>query len=223
MAHDEVVGTAGMGRLEEKSPDEQGGEAGGEELAHRGVRWRRSSAGVLSWFNEGLGYWVQWEPGADAPPLPPAWAGVASTEPVAGGEGGPAEGVAEVGGHRPNAMEARPSMRSPYRVVPILVAAFIVAVAAWQATRPPRHAGPADIAAAQALKGQCLAQTGGTPSSPRYSPSPVPCTQPNAAVKVVSVLVPGHPSPCPADGLVVQVLQPGVVGEPSECVVPVRR
>ncbi len=185
------------------------------EVVHRGVRWRRG-AYHLSWYNEGLGQWVDWCPGADAPPLPVGW--------ERPGEGAAA---ASLSGERPsegrNAMAARASMRSPYRIVPILVAVSIVAVAVWQATRPPRHAGPSDIAAAQALKGQCLTRTGDRKGPPVYSPLPVACGQHGAAVKVVSVLVPGHPGSCPRGSMVVQVLQPGVLGEPSECVVPVRR
>ncbi|MGC8626453.1 MAG: hypothetical protein ACP5VR_02670 [Acidimicrobiales bacterium] len=120
-------------------------------------------------------------------------------------------------------MAARLPMRSPYRVVPIVVAVLIVAVAIWQGTRPPRHAGPQDITAAEALDGQCLVKLGGQASSHGFSPVPVACSKHDAAVKVVAVLVPGHSGPCPGGSTVVQVLQPGVIGEPSECVVPARR
>jgi hypothetical protein len=111
-------------------------------------------------------------------------------------------------------------MRSPYRLVPLLVIVFIVAIALWQATRPAAHASQADIANAEALKGACLAQNGGTAKAPEYSPTPVSCTGRDAAVKVVAVLVPGsgRSVSCPRGSLVVQVLEPNVVGEPSECV-----
>lgn len=193
-----------------------------EEVAHRGVRWRRSAGGRLNWYNEGLGRWVEWRPGADAPPLPPAWASEAKATEAAEGQ--------ERGAYPPspkkrqaNAMAARLPMRSPYRVVPIVIAILIVAVAIWQGTRPPKHAGPQDVAAARALDGQCLVKTGGQASSPRFSPVPVACSQHDADVKVVAVLVPGHSGSCPSGSMVVQVLQPGVIGEPSECVVPARR
>ncbi|HYA45182.1 MAG TPA: hypothetical protein VED59_06225, partial [Acidimicrobiales bacterium] len=45
----------------------------GEEVAHRGISWRRSQSGRIAWYNEGLARWVRWHPGADAPPLPPDW------------------------------------------------------------------------------------------------------------------------------------------------------
>ena len=57
----------------------------------------------------------------------------------------------------------------------MLVAVFVVAFAFWQATRPPARATQADIAAAQALKGQCLRRQGGTKAAPVYSPTPVSC------------------------------------------------
>jgi hypothetical protein len=204
-----------------------------KETVHRGVRWRRTAAGRLSWFNEGLGRWVAWAPGADAPPVPPGWGGAHDGQSGQAGVGpgqverepaparaqrGPAP--TKPGGPPTDAMSRRPSMRSPYRLVPLVIALFIVAIALWQATRPPARATKADIAAAQSLKGQCLSRSGGTAKSPRYSPVPVSCTASEASVKVVAVLVPGSGRSvvCPAGSLVVQVLQANVVGEPSECV-----
>ena len=192
------------------------------ETVHRGVRWRRTQSGRISWFNDGLGRWVTWSAGADAPPLPPGWAGsrdgaaVEAPEKVA---------PASPAGPPTDAMARRPSMRSPYRLVPLLVIVFIVAIALWQATRPAAHASTANIAAAEALKGDCLAQKGGTAKTPDYSPVPVSCTDRNAAAKVVAVLVPGagQSVSCPQGSLVVQVLEPNVVGEPSECVLPLSR
>ncbi len=119
-------------------------------------------------------------------------------------------------------MSTRASMRSPYRIVPLVIAVIIVAVALWEATRPPGHATKADIAAAEALKGQCLLKEGGKPSFPVLLPTPVSCSAPKAYAKVVAVLVPGHAGSCPLGSAVVQVLQTGVVGEPSECILPVR-
>ena len=209
------VSTAGRGSGVNSSAD--------GEVVHRGVRWRRSQRGRISWFNDGLGQWVGWSPGSDAPPLPPGWGsrpqgGAVEEQDSPREQAGPPSPPAD-------AMSARPSMRSPYRLVPLLVVAFIVAIALWQASRPAASASKADIAAAQALKDQCLARSGGTASAPIYSPTPVSCTAQNASVRVVAVLVPGStdtPS-CPRGSTVVQVVEPNVRGEPSECVLPVRK
>ena len=188
------------------------------------MRWRRTSAGRISWFNDGLGRWVAWAPGADAPPLPPGWGGSGDEDPVqVRARNEPTSAAPEVA--PTDAMARRPSMRSPYRLAPLLVVVFIVALALWQATRPAAHATKADIAAAQALNGQCLARDGGTAKSPAFAPGPVSCTGTHASVKVVAVLVPGSSRSvsCPQGSLVVQVLEPNVVGEPSECVLAVNR
>jgi len=193
-------GATGGGSGQEAAPT--------SEVVHRGVRWRRSPSGRALWFNEGLNRWVLWELGSDAPPLPPSW------EP---------DELAPAAGPPPaNAMATRASMRSPYRIVPLVIALIIVAVAFWEATRPPGRATKADIAAAEALKGQCLVKEGGKPESPLLSPTPVKCSEAKAYAKVVAVLVPGHPGSCPPGSAVVQVLQTGVVGEPSECLLPVK-
>ena len=205
--------------------------AAAKETVHRGVRWRRASSGRISWFNDGLGRWVTWSPGADAPPLPPGWRGDRDGEAVPAG-GGPSSDGQGPDGQGPDgqaqtaptdAMARRPSMRSPYRLAPLLIVLFIVAFAVWQATRPAAHASKADIAAAEALKGDCLARDGGTAKSPVYSAAPVSCSAGDASVRVVAVLVPGtdRSVPCPQGSLVVQVLEPNVVGEPSECVLAV--
>ncbi len=177
------------------------------EVVHRGVRWRRSSSGRTLWFNGGLSRWVLWEPGSDAPPLPPTWE---------------ADEPASVAVPPANAMATRAPLRSPFRLVPLVIAVIIVALALWEATRPPSHASKADIAAAEALKGQCLVKEGGKPSFPVLSPTPVSCSEAKAYAKVVAVIVPGHPGSCPSGSAVVQVLQTGAVGEPSECLLPVK-
>jgi hypothetical protein len=217
--------------------------AAAKETVHRGVRWRRASSGRISWFNDGLGRWVAWSPGADAPPLPPGWRGDGDGETVPGGGGSSGPANAQTANAQPakarkakaetanaetaptDAMARRPSMRSPYRLAPLLIVLFIVALAVWQATRPAAHASQADIAAAEALKGNCLAQDGGTAKSPVYSATPVSCSAGNASARVVAVLVPGtdRSVSCPEGSLVVQVLEPNVVGEPSECLLAVHR
>ncbi len=195
-----------------------------KDVVHRGVRWRRTPAGRISWFNDGLGRWVAWSPGADAPPLPPGWGGTGDDDLVQ--VRAPDEPAQVAPGVAPtDAMARRPSMRSPYRLAPLLVVVFIVALAIWQATRPAAHATKADIAAAEALNGQCLARDGGTAKSPAFAPGPVVCTGADASVKVVAVLVLGSSRSvsCPQGSLIVQVLEPNVVGEPSECVLALNR
>jgi hypothetical protein len=113
-------------------------------------------------------------------------------------------------------------------LVPIVIAIAIVAVAAYQATRPPARASSADVAAAKALVGDCLARNGGTSASPAYLLAAVSCRSASAAVKVVAVLVPRAGKSgteelgvCPKGSAVAQVLRPGVVGEPFECLTAV--
>lgn len=207
-----------------------GGGAGApqtEEVVHRGVRWRRSASGRIVWFNEGLRRWVVWSPGSDAPPLPEEWGSVGGQGSGAagsvGGGGGGAQGTAPR--ERPgllrylpsDAMSKRPPMRSPYRLVPLLIALVIVGVAVYQATRPPARATRQDIAAAEAMKGDCLARDGGTPAAPEYATAPVSCSTSGAAVKVVAVVVPGKGGACPEHTVLAQLLRVGVVGEPVEC------
>jgi hypothetical protein len=223
-----------------------GREPTGEEVVHRGVRWRRPASGQMSWYNEGLGRWVMWELGQDAPPLPPGWApavasgqgegatagsGRASATEVVGRRRGPKQAGAGAGGlggrQEPagarapaDAMARRRPMTSPYRLVPLLIALVIVAVAVYQAARPPAHASQADVRAAEELVGKCL-EAGNGPGT--YSPAPVSCASATAKVKVVAVVLPGRRSTCPHKALVAQVAKPGVVGEPFECLKPLGR
>ena len=172
------------------------------------------------WFNESLRRWVLWSPGSDAPPVPGAWA------PDEAADKPGAEPADKAGAEPADAMSRRPPMRSPYRLVPIVIGLLIVAAAVYQASRPPAKASRQDIAAAVALRGRCLARTGGTESAPRFSATPVTCTSRDAAVKVLSVFSPskgdetGH---CPSSGLVALVVYPTLRGEPFECLVPVPR
>ncbi|HUB69376.1 MAG TPA: hypothetical protein VL984_03045 [Acidimicrobiales bacterium] len=118
-------------------------------------------------------------------------------------------------------MSRRPSLRSPYRIVPILVALLIVAAAVYQATQPPAKATKQDIAAAEALEGRCLVRNGGSSQLPHFSGTPVSCSSGGAVARVVDVIVPGKPGSCPKSSLLARVLNPGVAGEPVECLVPI--
>lgn len=178
---------------------------GREELRYRGIRWRRTASGKVSWYNAGLVRWVNWAPGADAPPLPPGWeeqANGAATFP------------------RAATPVQRRSMKSPYRVIPVLIAIGVVGVALWQANLPPAPATAADIQAARALAGDCLATSGGTPKFPDFSPTPVSCSSAQAAVRVVKVVDKAGSCP-PKTVFVLQVILPGVTNEPFECANPV--
>lgn len=193
------------------------------EVVYRGVRWRRSASSErIVWFNEGLGRWVVWAPKSDVPPLPPEYAAPTLRPERAAQASGPAGAGAGDRGTHVDAMLGRKPMTSPYRLVPVVIAVFVIALALWQATRPPGRATQADIAAAQGLKGQCLQRHGGTRLAPIYSPVAVSCQSAGASVKVVAVLVPGKPGSCPPGSAVIQVLQAGVTGEPSECILPIR-
>ena len=224
--------------------DRAGGAAGAgtDEVAYRGVRWRRSSSGRMMWFNDGLRRWVLWSAGSDAPPVPEDWEGDGGEGPPGAGAAAPRVGAPSAGapsggapsgdgapGQRaterpgllrylPNdAMARRPGMRSPYRIVPLVVVALIIGVAVYQATRPPNKATRQDIAAAMALKGVCLEKSGGTAQYPDYSPIPVSCSSAKAVVKVVEVVVPGPHAACPIESLAMRVLDPAAAGEPVEC------
>jgi hypothetical protein len=113
-------------------------------------------------------------------------------------------------------------MTSPYRLVPLFIALVVVAVAIYQATRPPAHASQQDVRAAEALVGKCLASESG-PGAGSYSASPVSCAGAGASVKVVAVVLAGKGGSCPRGTLVAQVAKPGVVGEPFECLKPLHK
>lgn len=188
-----------------------------EEVVHRGVTWRRSSTGRVIWYNEGLCRWVTWAPGSDAPPLPAGWEKNVAPVPSA-----PAD-QRHAGQGAGNAMVTRPPMRSPYRLVPLIVFVVIIVLAVYQATRTS-SASPQQKAQAYALSGHCLERDGGTASAPSYSGTPVSCSSPSASVKVVEVVEAGKTSlRCPARTDVAQIVQAGVQGEPFECLQAVVR
>ena len=184
--------------------------------------------GSVTWLNEGLGQWVTWYPGSDAPPLPPGWEEHAASLPPAPLPAGSLSAPGAAASRTvapPGEGIARPPIRSPYRLLPVVLVVGIVAVAIWQGTHPALKATPQDITQAKALEGKCLARAGGTNALPKYSATPVSCTSASAAAKVVAVLVPGAkggPQGCARGDAAVQVGQPRVQGEPVECVAPVR-
>jgi hypothetical protein len=174
---------------------------GPQAITHRGVRWRLYADGRIAWYNEGREQWVRWRPRSDAPPLPPEWASLGSSTAAA-------------------APQPRAGWRSPYRIVPIVLAVAIIAIGIVQAARPGPSQAKAESKAAAKLLGTCLRQDGVTGGHPRYASGPVPCSAPNASVKVVSVLpgTPGAPS-CPDGQSSVQLAYPGVRYPHVECVV----
>jgi hypothetical protein len=196
-----------------------------EETRYRGVRWRRSASGTLTWYNDGNRRWVRWYEGADAPPVPVQWAtaGPAQADAAAGPATAPIPTPRTRVGARPaeSGPVPRPSLRSPYRLVPIAIAVFAVAIGAWEGFHP-RHATTSDVSKARALIGQCLARDGGSATAPRFHDAPISCASAGAAVKVVGVIVPGQSgSSCPSGSEVLALVDPGVSGAPLECVVKV--
>ncbi len=180
-----------------------------EEVVSRGVRWRRSASGRAVWYNEGLGRWVTWHEGADAPPVPEGWAAVVAP---AGRTGEPA------GARAGDAMSNRLPLRSPFRMVPIVIFLAIIGISLYQALKPPSQATRADISAAMALQGRCLARGGGSAAAPVYSSTPVACSDPTAAVRVVSVVkTTAKVASCPRGSEPAFVVKATVLGEPFEC------
>ncbi|HTW09042.1 MAG TPA: hypothetical protein VME46_16150, partial [Acidimicrobiales bacterium] len=181
--------------------------------------------------------WALWSPGSDAPPLPAQWDGVVEAvalTPAQSGNGARPQPEGEANAERyrrrglwrylsTDSMARRPSMKSPYRLFPLVLVALILVVATYQAFRPPPKANKADIAAAEALKGKCLAKSGGTARYPDYSPNPVPCASSTAFALVVAVVLPGKGAECPRDTVVVRVVDVDVSGEPVECLTAVTR
>lgn len=171
-----------------------------EETVHRGIRWERSPDGSLRFFNPDGENWVDWVPGVDAPPRPPGW------EPA-----------------RRGARPARPGWRTPWRLIPLAVTVLVVIIALVQVLRPSSHAVKDETAATAAMLNKCLSQHGTENGHPRYSPTPVPCSSPSAAVKVVQV-VPSNPgSPlCPSGTTGYEQLYPGVQYPHILCLHPVQ-
>jgi hypothetical protein len=113
---------------------------------------------------------------------------------------------------------ARPRWLSPWRIVPIVLVVGAVVIALFQATQPSANNTAKEARASAALLGKCLAKEG----SRGFHATPVPCSSPQAAVKVVKVVpsTPGSPL-CPQGSTAVELPYPGVRYPHVECVVTV--
>jgi hypothetical protein len=172
-----------------------------ETTTFRGVRWRREPGGAVSFFDDSTGAWVRWEPGVDAPPLPPRWGllGVATTV-------------------------SRPGWRSRWRLIPIALVLAGVALAVAQVLVPSGSQASQEAKAAEALLGKCLPRTGTAFGHPSYSAKAVACGSPQAAVKVLRVVptTPGSPT-CPVGTTGMELPYVGVAHPHVLCVAPLRK
>jgi hypothetical protein len=76
--------------------------------------------------------------------------------------------------------------------VPLAFFIAILIIGLLALRQSPGDQARAEAQAAANLAGMCLKQTGTSAGHPTYSPTPVPCTASDAAVKVARVL-PGTP------------------------------
>lgn len=170
-----------------------------EETEYRGIRWKRTAEGSISFFDPDGGSWVDWSPGVDAPPRPPGW-------------------DRTVGGRPP-----RPGWRTPWRIVPLILTVVVVIIAVVQALHPSGSNVKKEAAATAAMLGKCLAQSGTADGHPKYSSTPVPCTSPKASVEVAQVVQSNPGSPlCPSGTTGFAVPYPGVRYPHILCVKPLR-
>lgn len=170
-----------------------------KRVTHRGIHWHQAPSGRIRWWNTEDKAWIIWRPGDDAPPRPDGW----------DARGGPA-----------TSRSARPSFRSPYRLVPIVIALIIVVYGVVQATQGSGGQTSAETKAADKLVGRCLVTNGTANGHPRYSATSVVCSDPRASVKVLRVL-PGTPGArgCGAGTTGLSLPYPGVRYPHLECVV----
>ena len=171
-----------------------------EKVTHRGIRWQRDSQGRIRWWHEDNQRWVRWHPGDDAPPRPSGW------------ERRAAPGTPPL---------TRPAWRSPYRLVPITLALLILGVGLYQAfgTGSTTTSG-AETSQAQAYLGQCLPKAS-TAADAGYSSTPVACSAPTAAGKVVDVVTWAQTkSACPAGTVPAILTNTGVTQPHFECIQP---
>ena len=202
-----MTGPDESGRTGGRRPDAPpAGPAEAELTTHRGIEWRKDPDGTIGWYNEGVGGWLRWRPGTDAPPLPPCWEDDAARVPV------------------PPRVRRAP-WRSPYRLVPVLLVAAAVAYGVWQAGR---QGGPDATRIARreaaALVGHCLARTTSSGGSGAYGTTPVGCSSPAAVVRVVSVHQVSASSPrpsCRSGELTLQLAYVGTRTPDVECALPV--
>ena len=166
-----------------------------DQTTHKGVHWHRDEAGQVSFYDESSGRWVRWEPGGDAPPLPPKWQMFGVPTKV-----------------------ARPGWRSPWRILPAVLILAAIVVAVFQTVLPSGNNTAKEAKSSAALLGKCLAKNG----SSSFSAKPVPCDSPKAAIKVVAVVPSDPPTPCPSDTKAVMFEMAGVAHPHIECVVPVK-
>jgi hypothetical protein len=164
------------------------------ETTYRGIRWRRDARGRSRFFDADRQRWVAWGTRVDAPPLPPGW----GTEAI-----------------------ARPSWRTPWRIVPVVLIVVALVIAVTQALDSGRgNQVTKETKASAALLGRCLQQDGTLAGHPKYLPKSVSCTSAQADAKVVAVLTstPGSPL-CPSDTVGMEL--PYDVPHPHiECVQP---
>jgi hypothetical protein len=167
----------------------------GERAEHKGIHWWRDRNGKVSFYDPNTDQWVRWTAGGDSPPLPPKWQMLGVPTRV-----------------------TRPGWRSPGRIVPLVVVAAAVIFGIYQALAPSGSSASNEAKAAEALRGKCLAKNG----NGGFNATPVPCTDPKAAVKVVSVIpsTPGSPA-CPPGTTGVELYYVGVQYLHVECTVAV--
>jgi hypothetical protein len=117
----------------------------------------------------------------------------------------------------------RPSWRTPYRIVPIVLIVAVIAIAVVQAVHGSGGLTASETKAADALVGKCLVADGSSAGHPSYSPKGVSCASAGAAVRVTRVLpgTPGSPT-CPAGTTAVVLAYPGVRYPHQLCTVPDR-
>jgi hypothetical protein len=186
------------------SPDPADARRAANDVVHRGIRWQRAASGAMRWRDGDHDGWVRYRPGDDAPPRPPGW-----------------DGPGLVGALRTARPTLdRPSWRSPYRIVPVVLLVLIIVFAVVEATRGSGGQAAAETKAADGLVGKCLVADGSAGGEPRYSPKGVACSAVGAVVKVTKVLpgTPGAPS-CPIGTTSVQLAYPGVRYPHQLCVV----
>ena len=170
-----------------------------EKVTHRGIRWQRDSQGRIRWWFEDDQRWVRWHPGGDAPPRPAGWEprGKATTPPL-----------------------TRPAWRSPYRLVPVALAAVVIGVGLYRLGSHSPTTSTAETAEATAFTGKCLPKATSAPDA-GYKSTPVPCASAAAAGKVVAVVTWAQgKGACPAHTVPAILPDTSVTHPHFECIEP---